>query len=64
MVVAVRLTGKARAESLARMLRRQTPPIIARVEKDALLLDPRTVFLEEEETLLTAVRQSLSSLQS
>jgi len=63
-VVAIRLSGKAGIESLARMLRRHTPPVIARVDKDALLLDPRTVFLEEEETLLTAVRQSLDSLAS
>lgn len=63
MVVAVRLTGKARTESLARMLRRQTPPIIARVEKDALLLDPRTVFSEDEEILLEAVQRASACLE-
>jgi L-seryl-tRNA(Ser) seleniumtransferase len=62
-VVAIRLTGKAKIESLARALRQHKPPIVARVEKDALLLDPRSVFSEEEEILLKAVRKALACLE-
>lgn len=62
-VVAIRLTGKARIEDLARRLRQHEPPIVARVEKDALLLDPRSVFSEEEEILLKAVREALAYLE-
>jgi L-seryl-tRNA(Ser) seleniumtransferase len=62
-VVAISLTGRARIEDLARRLRRHKPPIVARVEKDALLLDPRSVFPEEEEILLKAVREALAYLE-
>ncbi|HEU65472.1 MAG TPA: L-seryl-tRNA(Sec) selenium transferase [Chloroflexi bacterium] len=62
-VVAIRLRGKAKIEVLAQRLRQHKPPIVARVEKDALLLDPRSVFSEEEELLLEAVRQALARLE-
>ncbi len=39
-------------ERLARALRRTDPPVIARLEDEQLILDPRTVQPEEEETLL------------
>lgn len=42
-------------EQLAYALRRADPPVVARVEGERLLLDPRTVQPEEEETLLEAV---------
>jgi L-seryl-tRNA(Ser) seleniumtransferase len=42
-------------EQLATSLRRASPPVIARVEDGRLVLDPRTVQPEEEETLLEAV---------
>ncbi len=39
-------------------LRAQEPPIIARVEDDAVLFDPRTVFPEQEEALLAGIRRA------
>ncbi|MBV9508394.1 MAG: L-seryl-tRNA(Sec) selenium transferase [Acidobacteriia bacterium] len=39
----------------ARRLRTQTPPVIARIEDERLLLDLRTVFPEEEEELAAAL---------
>ena len=42
-------------------LRSHSTPVLARIEENRVLLDPRTVFLEEEETLLRAVRESLGS---
>ena len=43
------------AQELERLLRRSSPPVIARVEEDALLLDLRTVFEDQDEELLRAV---------
>jgi seryl-tRNA(Sec) selenium transferase len=40
-------------------LREYSTPVIARIEDDRVVLDPRTVFLEEEDTLLRAVREVL-----
>jgi L-seryl-tRNA(Ser) seleniumtransferase len=43
------------ASRLAAALRQGEPPVIARIEKDACCLDPRTVLKGEDETLLDAV---------
>ena len=48
------------AEEVVRRLRNHSTPVIARIEEDRVLLDPRTVFLEEEEVLLRAVRDALA----
>ncbi len=44
-------------DAIARALRRYNPPIVARIEEDLLLFDPRTVFPEEEETLLRGIEK-------
>lgn len=62
-VVAVRPAKKSGVGMLASLLRQNTPPVVGRVEKDALLLDPRTVFPEEEEDLLAAVRRAIARLE-
>jgi len=36
-------------------LRQNSPPVIARVEQDTLLLDLRTVFEEQDDELLRAL---------
>ncbi|HVB29510.1 MAG TPA: L-seryl-tRNA(Sec) selenium transferase [Terriglobia bacterium] len=46
--------NRLRAQELEAMLRRNTPPIIARVERDRLLLDLRTVFDEQDEAIVRA----------
>jgi seryl-tRNA(Sec) selenium transferase len=43
------------AEELGALLRRNSPPIIARLEHDRLLLDLRTVFEEQEDELAEAL---------
>ena len=43
------------AQELENLLRRNSTPIIARVEQDALLLDLRTVFEEQDEELIRAL---------
>jgi len=48
------------ASALARRLRKGDPPVVARIEGEQVLLDPRTVLPEEEPALLRAVRQALA----
>ena len=43
-----------------RRLRKGDPPVVARIEEDQVLLDPRTVLPEEEERLLRGVRAALA----
>ena len=40
----------------AAVLRQHTPPVVARVAQDRLLLDPRTVFPEQDALVLDALR--------
>ena len=46
-----------RPNELAAALRRTTPAVVARVEADQVLLDPRTVLPEQDAALVEAVRQ-------
>jgi len=46
---------------LARRLRLGEPPVVARIERDALLLDPRTVLPGEEAALLRALTAALAA---
>jgi L-seryl-tRNA(Ser) seleniumtransferase len=51
--VLIALTGPA--SRLAQALRHGDPPVIARIEKDACCIDPRTVLRGEDEVLIDAV---------
>jgi L-seryl-tRNA(Ser) seleniumtransferase len=42
-------------DRLAAALRAAEPPVVARIEQDRLVLDPRTVMVEEEQELLRAL---------
>jgi L-seryl-tRNA(Ser) seleniumtransferase len=53
-VVAIEKTGTT-PDSLEAALRRQAPPIIARIERDRVLLDLRTVLPEQDSALLTCI---------
>lgn len=57
--VLVALAGPA--SRMAAALRHGEPPVIARIEKDACCLDPRTVLKGEDETLLDAVEVAFRS---
>ena len=48
------------AEAMMRRLRESTPPIIARIENEKVLLDPRTVLPEEEELLLAVLARAVA----
>ena len=53
------LTPSGSAENLASRLRQGHTPIIGRIEDDRVLLDPRTVLPEEDDTLVKCVRGAL-----
>ena len=42
---------------LAAALRAADPPVIARIEDDRVVLDPRTVLPEQDRQLLAAIRE-------
>ncbi|MCS6828671.1 MAG: L-seryl-tRNA(Sec) selenium transferase [Caldilinea sp.] len=44
-------------DAAAACLRSQSTPVICRIQDDRLLFDPRTVLPEQEETLLTTLRE-------
>ena len=48
------------ATRLVERLRQAQPPVIARLENDQVLLDPRTVLPEQEPALLAALRWALA----
>jgi len=50
------------ASRLAAALRRGDPPVIARIDKDACCLDPRTVLRGEDEQLIDAVEAAAKSV--
>jgi len=47
-------------DTLAARLRAADPPVIARVEDGAVLLDPRTVLPDEDEHVVAALQQALT----
>jgi L-seryl-tRNA(Ser) seleniumtransferase len=50
------------ASRLATALRRGDPPVIARIEKDACCLDPRSVLRGDDEQLIDAVEAAVKSV--
>jgi L-seryl-tRNA(Ser) seleniumtransferase len=58
--VLIALSGPA--SRLAAALRHGDPPVIARIEKDACCIDPRTVLRGEDETLIDAVEVAFKAV--
>lgn len=58
-LVAINGKGRIKIPELAAKLRTQQPPVIGRIEGDSLVLDPRTVFPEEDEVLLQLLHKCL-----
>jgi L-seryl-tRNA(Ser) seleniumtransferase len=59
-LVALNALGVTNSENeLATKLRETSPPIIGRVEKGVVLLDPRTILPEEENLLLPLIKKAL-----
>jgi L-seryl-tRNA(Ser) seleniumtransferase len=53
--------GALGADALAARLRRADPPVISRIERDRVILDPRTMTDEEAESAGRAVRAALDA---
>ena len=51
-------------EALSDRLRQASPPIVARIEGDQLVLDPRTVLPEQDRVLLSILTESLIETES
>ena len=49
---------RMRSDALLAALRQHTPPVIARIESDRVVLDLRTVAPEDDETIANALRQA------
>lgn len=58
----VKIDGVHSIESLASKIRNGTPHILARIENEALLLDPRTVNPKQDHLLVEAVTTALESI--
>jgi len=52
-------TDQSPLEALAARLRGGDPPVVARISRDRLLLDPRTVLPDQDEALLRALKAAL-----
>jgi L-seryl-tRNA(Ser) seleniumtransferase len=52
--------GSAGADDLARRLREQHPPVVARIENDRVVVDLRTVLPEDEPTLIQVLTGGLA----
>jgi L-seryl-tRNA(Ser) seleniumtransferase len=66
-LVAIGKEGKKRGENtaqvLARILRTQEPPLVARLSGNVLLLDPRSVPPEEDAAAIQSLRSAVASLK-
>ncbi len=49
------------AETLARSLRAHERPVVGRIERDTLLLDPRTVHPREDRAVIEALQAALGN---
>jgi len=58
-LVAIKGKTGSEAEKIARNLRSQQPPVIGRIDKNAVLLDPRTILPENDAILLQALSNVL-----
>jgi L-seryl-tRNA(Ser) seleniumtransferase len=59
MLLAIRGEGSLSPQSLAKRLRQNVPPVVARVEANSLLLDLRTVAPDEDALALSALQKAL-----
>lgn len=59
-LLAIKGTTDLPVTELARRLRHQEPPVVARVERNRLLIDPRTVLPDEDDALLQALKRALA----
>lgn len=54
-LVVIKIPPNRKVQDLAQELRKQPFPVVCRIERNSLILDPRTVFPEEDSSLLQAL---------
>ncbi|MEX2159338.1 MAG: L-seryl-tRNA(Sec) selenium transferase [Dehalococcoidia bacterium] len=59
-LVAIAPAARRSADTFARRLREYDTPVIARIERDAVLLDPRTVHPREDKTVIEALKTAMA----
>ena len=59
-LLALPQTAGRSAQALGRRLREHDPPVVARIERDTVLLDPRTVHPREDRVVVAALRAALA----
>jgi L-seryl-tRNA(Ser) seleniumtransferase len=57
------LSFSSKPEKMLKLLREGSPAVVARIENDRLLIDPRTVQPDEEEALLLALKKTLAKIK-
>ncbi len=62
-LVSIKPGKGVKIQDLARILRQHKPPIIGRVAKNSLLLDPRCVFPEDDVVVIEGVRDAVAALE-
>ncbi len=60
-LLAVPPAADSSVDDLSKHLRMGTPPVIGRIDKDKLLLDPRTVRPEDDDAIVSALKETLAS---
>jgi len=55
--------GPSLAQGLAERLRANRPPVVARIEGNALLLDPRTVLFNEDQAVVEVLQNAAKALK-
>jgi len=58
-LVAIGGSGRNTAKAISERLRLREVPVIGRIDKDLLLLDPRTVLPEEDEIIIKSLRDTI-----
>ena len=58
-LVRLRFNGGVRITDVEKALRKGSPPVIARIENDSLLIDLRTVREDEEEALAACLARAI-----
>jgi L-seryl-tRNA(Ser) seleniumtransferase len=54
-------TQELSVDALAARLRAGSPPVVGRIRDDLLILNPRTLFAEEEGAMINALQKALST---
>jgi len=62
--IALAITPTSGADELCRRLRGAAPPVLARIEDDRVLLDPRTVLPDQDSLVINAVKTAVEQQPS